>query len=274
MKLNRYTLLTFVALLVIVVALPFYAAQERQRQRAAQTRLHQAYTADAGILYLNNCVACHGLDGAGIGANPPLNTAALATADEQLLFQTIAHPPHGSGMSAWHTTTHTPLNAYQVTQLVTLLRVGNWSNVQAIAANQNLAAPDLPPPDVETAFLEEVTAGDPHQCAACHEEPEVHNARFGLDCVRCHTLQAWQPALLARHTFSLDHGSAASLTCDTCHVDTYVSQTCYGCHDHQVAQMESVHTAFDITVLEPCAACHPTGVPGEAEHMAIKTSGH
>lgn len=127
-----------------------------------------------------------------------------------------------------------------------------------------------PSPSVETAFLDEATADDPHQCAACHEQPDVHNDRFGLDCVRCHTLQAWKPALLARHTFPLNHGSEVSLTCDTCHVDTYVNQTCYGCHDHLPVDMAAIHAAVDIVVLEPCAACHPTGVPGEADHLVAQ----
>jgi hypothetical protein len=114
---------------------------------------------------------------------------------------------------------------------------------------------------------------DPHECRACHEEPEVHAERFGFNCSRCHTLDAWKPALLLRHTFALDHGDKGQVACQTCHTTTYFENTCYGCHDHEVADMKAVHEAEGISELEPCSECHPTGVSGEAERLGYGLGG-
>ncbi len=119
----------------------------------------------------------------------------------------------------------------------------------------------------EEALLQVVDLEDPHHCASCHEEPDLHADRFGLDCVRCHSLEAWQPAMLTRHTFPLDHGDQGTIACETCHIDSYAKYTCYECHDHQPEQMEAVHVAENVMEYETCAACHPTGIPGEAGRL-------
>lgn len=121
---------------------------------------------------------------------------------------------------------------------------------------------------VETECLdchpEQVFAGTPQDCLSCHEDPEVHVGLFGLECDRCHTAQAWVPAELTRHLFPLDHGGEGEIVCETCHENSYVELTCYGCHDHLLGEMIEIHAAEDIdegvdVVEEKCIDCHPTG---------------
>ena len=109
------------------------------------------------------------------------------------------------------------------------------------------------------AFAETV-----RDCTDCHEDPEVHAGEFGLHCDWCHTTAAWSPAQLTVHIFRLDHGDQGEVACETCHTGAYVAHTCYGCHDHQPAEMLELHAQEGIDQLEPCGECHPTGLEGEA----------
>jgi hypothetical protein len=122
-------------------------------------------------------------------------------------------------------------------------------------------------PQCADCHLEHSYTGTSVECAACHADPEIHLGVFGEDCARCHLTNSWQNAKLTEHTFKLDHGGSERLTCETCHEQTYTSYTCYGCHDHQVDDMEQFHKNQEITSLEPCGACHPTGVEKEAERL-------
>jgi hypothetical protein len=110
-----------------------------------------------------------------------------------------------------------------------------------------------------------ILAGTPTDCAGCHEEPAVHAGLFGLDCVRCHTTEAWTPAQLTRHTFPLDHGDEGQIACQTCHTETYAEYTCYNCHEHDPEETAETHIDEGITDFEDCVACHPTGQEDEAE---------
>ena len=107
-------------------------------------------------------------------------------------------------------------------------------------------------------------AEEERDCADCHEDPEVHAGEFGLRCDWCHDTTAWSPAQLTEHIFRLDHGEQGEIACETCHTGAYVAHTCYGCHDHQAAEMVEIHAREGIEQLEPCGECHPTGVEGEA----------
>ena len=60
------------------------------------------------------------------------------------------------------------------------------------------------------------------------------------------------------------HVDQLEVECETCHTGTYTVYTCYGCHDHEPGDMQTVHATEGIVELEPCGDCHPTGQPDEA----------
>jgi len=258
-----YEILGLLALLALVIALPLYTVREPQRMGQAGKGLEAKHVADAAILYLDNCSLCHGFDGAGLGAMPPLSDTALAGADHDALFDAIAHSPHGSAMASWHVSEGGTFSSYQVESLVTLISSAAWDHVVALADEIDAVEVALPSV-VDLAQLEPAEGEDPHECRSCHEEPAVHAERFGLNCARCHNLQAWKPALLTRHTFRLDHGTDQQIACQTCHTDSYSEHTCYGCHDHQLEEMQDIHAVEGILEIDICIECHPTGEPGEA----------
>ena len=271
---NKYYAIGMVALLVVVAALPVYAYLEPYRLTAAQDSLRRQFVAEGATLYVDNCIHCHGATGEGVGPMPPLNNPALASANHDIIYDTIAHSPHGTAMSAWHLDEGGALSSFQVEGLVTLIMDADWGRVAALAAQAGYEPPDPDPPapEVQLATME-ATGEDPHECQACHEEPAVHADRFGLNCSRCHTLEAWKPAYLTRHTFFLDHGDEGKLACATCHTETYADNTCYGCHDHDPAEMEVAHAAEEIYDLDGCAECHPTGQADEAAQLGYGLSG-
>lgn len=109
----------------------------------------------------------------------------------------------------------------------------------------------------DQAYLE-----TPADCVECHAEPELHAGIFGLDCGRCHTDVAWQPAMLTAHTFQIGHSEDVVVNCETCHVGNYVTYPCYSCHSEE--EMRDVHLENEITEYENCISCHPSGREGEA----------
>ena len=260
---NRYTFLGLLALVVLVMVIPFYAFQEQNRLLNAQADLQEQYVQNGSALYLEFCAGCHGPDGEGVGLNPALNRLGMSQADPDTLFQIIARATHGSAMASWHLSEGGIFNDYQIRELVTLIRYGDWVKVNAMAQEQGLEFDSLPTVKVEDISTSMLTETDPHQCIACHEEPKVHTGDFGLDCVRCHSLTAWNPASLTRHTFRLDHGDQGEVACETCHIAKYTENTCYECHEHTPEDVKDVHEGEGIFDYENCIACHPTGKKGE-----------
>jgi len=256
---NRYDLITILSLLVILLALPVYGFREAARLNNAQDNRQTQLVSEGITLYLENCADCHDIDGSGLGVMPALNQADLAESDTEFLYKAIARAAHGSKMTAWHVEEGGSLSDYEIESLVTFIQHANWTDVAATAVAQNVVLSQ--PATIE---LVDVAQDDPHRCSACHEQPDVHINQFGLDCTRCHSLEAWTPALLTRHTFALDHGDEGQVTCETCHTETYANYTCYTCHDHQPDDMLTVHEAEAVFEIDDCIACHPTGAPGEA----------
>jgi hypothetical protein len=103
--------------------------------------------------------------------------------------------------------------------------------------------------------------GTPVECAACHEEPEIHVGVFGQKCQYCHTAEAWHPAMLKEHAFPLNHGAEADSDCATCHSGPYQVYTCYICHDHQPEEIQKSHAKLNLdqASLDDCVACHLDG---------------
>ena len=271
--LSKYRWITFLALAALVIALPVYALGEPERMETAELAMRQLSVEDGAAIYLQSCAQCHGASGEGMGVMPALNNPALADADEEVLFKTIARAAHGSTMAAWHVDEGGILNDYQIEELVALIRFVNWDQVQQLAIVRGFEAPAPPAYELGVAYLEGEAKEDPHTCIACHEEPVMHAGQFGVSCARCHNTIAWTPAQLTKHYFALEHGDQGKVACETCHVSNYYEHTCYGCHDHQPDQMEQVHVRENVVEYDGCVACHPTGQPGEAKQLMAVSAG-
>lgn len=97
-------------------------------------------------------------------------------------------------------------------------------------------------------------------CVSCHAEPVEHAGQFGIDCSACHSTTAWMPAAFtSRHTFPLNHGEGGTVSCSTCHPVSYAAYTCYGCHEHNEANVAGEHREEGISNFENCMECHADG---------------
>ncbi len=265
---QKSTWISLIALLAMVIAIPIYGYREEDRMARAKENLRNEYVQEGIDLYVQNCASCHGADGAGLGMMPPLNNPALAEADEDALFNTIARATHGTAMAAWHVSEGGYLNDYQVNELVALIQHTDWADVETIALKKGFSSPSDPAVESGLEYLSTEDEEDPHQCTDCHEEPALHTELFGINCGRCHNTLAWTPAVLTRHNFALDHGGAGQVDCKTCHPNNYVQYDCYACHeDHQHEEMVTAHNAENIFEFSQCAICHPTGAEDEARQL-------
>ncbi len=178
---NRYHLITLLGLFILVAALPVYAWREPERMEAAQQALRETYVADGAVIYVEHCALCHGVGGEGIGANPPLNTDAIRTADYDFLYKTIARGRYNTAMTAWHQEDGGPLNSYQVDELVAFLRYVDWPQVKELAAQQGVIPPAMPAPAVHDDFLAQVAALGPEGEAWAHGID-----LYAQNCTTCH----------------------------------------------------------------------------------------
>lgn len=262
---EKSKIISLIALLVLVVALPVYGFMEKGRMQQAKAALDDQYMMEGIEIYVQNCAGCHGNAGEGIGMIPGLNRDALIEARADLLFKSIARATHGKAMASWHIDEGGILSDYQLNEVVTMIQKADWIMVSQVAAVRGATQPFIAEGEGGVAYMSVEDLDDPHHCASCHEEPEIHADLFGVNCARCHSATAWTPAVLTSHIFLLDHGGEGEVSCQTCHPAKYGVYDCFACHDnHQYEEMKEVHLAEDIKEFDTCADCHPTGVEGEA----------
>jgi mono/diheme cytochrome c family protein len=168
------------ALLLIVSALGFYILNESNRIVDAQSNVIAAQLEDAMTLYAENCSVCHGLNGEGIGATPPLDGAALRTMPYDDIYKTIARGRYQTAMPAWALEDGGPLSDYQIDELVTLIIYGDWTETGDRTVNLGFA-PLIPfTTDPDPALLAEIANlpdGSTLQTAV---------QLFAANCVACH----------------------------------------------------------------------------------------
>jgi hypothetical protein len=105
-----------------------------------------------------------------------------------------------------------------------------------------------------------VFKGTPQDCVGCHADPEFHAGLFPTECAACHTTAAWSPAQFNQaHTFPINHGEGGPSTCKTCHSERLNAYTCYGCHEHNPAEIAAKHREEGISDFTDCMSCHPSG---------------
>lgn len=168
------------ALLLIVSALGYYILNEPARIVDAQSSVVAVQLDDAMTLYAENCSVCHGLNGEGIGATPPLDSAALRTMPYDDIYKTIARGRYQTAMPAWAFEDGGPLSNYQIDELVTLILYGDWTETGDRTVNLGFA-PLIPfTTDPDPALLAEIANlpdGSTLQTAV---------QLFAANCVACH----------------------------------------------------------------------------------------
>lgn len=265
---DKTKIVSLIALFVLVIALPVYGFMEQARMQQARATLDDQYMMEGIEIYVQNCAGCHGNAGEGVGMIPGLNREALIEARSDLLFKSIARATHGKAMASWHIDEGGILSDYQLNEVVTMIQKGDWMVVAQVAAVRGTTPGFVAEGEGGVAYMSVEDLDDPHHCASCHEEPEIHADLFGINCARCHSATAWKPAVLTSHIFLLDHGGEGEVSCQTCHPAKYGVYDCYACHDnHQYEEMEEVHLTEEIKEFANCATCHPTGVEDEAGRL-------
>ncbi|MBK8020613.1 MAG: c-type cytochrome [Chloroflexi bacterium] len=151
---------------------------EPARQAAAADALHLALLAEGTDLYAENCVACHGANGEGISAYPPLTTAA--DMDVQMIYNTIDRGRYNTGMAAFGVDEGGILSGMQVESLVVMLQADTWDTVAARVANLGLTPPQIVVAEIPAETIAVVDALPngallsagltiyAENCAACH----------------------------------------------------------------------------------------------------------
>jgi hypothetical protein len=100
----------------------------------------------------------------------------------------------------------------------------------------------------------------PQDCFSCHAKSDTHGGSFGKLCGQCHSTDSWANAKFNHTIFPVSHGSDQQVaTCKTCHPANFSTYTCYGCHRHTTASVQSDHEGQSLASLADCIRCHPGG---------------
>jgi len=168
------------ALLLIISALGYYILNEPARIMNAQDDVIAIQMNEAMTLYAENCSVCHGLNGEGIGATPPLNSEALRTMPYEDIYKTIARGRYQTAMSAWSLEDGGPLSDYQIDEMATLILYGDWVETGDRTINLGLAP-----------LIPFTTEPDPALFAEIGNLPDGESLQtavqlFASYCVACH----------------------------------------------------------------------------------------
>lgn len=169
-----------IATLLLFITLGMAILREESRQEAvAEEQRIEAVTAGTD-LFANNCVTCHGADGTGIAANPPLNSDAIREMDVEELLKTIERGRYATTMPAFHVDEGGVLATRDIENIVTLLQYGSWTYVEERVAELGLTPPEIEIVEVPQETLlavQELPDGEllaqgmsfyAENCAACH----------------------------------------------------------------------------------------------------------
>lgn len=98
------------------------------------------------------------------------------------------------------------------------------------------------------------------RCEGCHAAPtDAFHKQITTACTSCHTPQRWKPSTFNHDRFFLldrDHNAS----CATCHTNNdFTRYTCFGCHEHTVANIRSKHEREGVREFTNCVSCHRSG---------------
>jgi hypothetical protein len=105
-------------------------------------------------------------------------------------------------------------------------------------------------------------------CASCHANDDRHGGSLGRLCGQCHNTRSWGGATFSHAGFPTSHGGASA--CVTCHPKGTGTYTCFGCHAHAPASIQSQHGGSSLTSIRNCVQCHQGG--GGFSHRGFPSS--
>ena len=168
------------ALLIISAVLGYYILNEPARIVKAQENVIAMQLDTAMTLYAENCSVCHGLNGEGIGATPPLDSAVLRTMPYADIYKTISRGRYQTAMPAWSIEDGGPLSDYQIDELTILILHGDWAETGTRTVNLGFA-PLIPfTAEPDPALLAEI--GNLPDGATLQAAVQL----FATNCVACH----------------------------------------------------------------------------------------
>jgi mono/diheme cytochrome c family protein len=170
----------FLATLIIVVVVGVAVMREPSRQDDALIELRIDAVSAGTDLFAENCAVCHGASGEGLGATPPLNSAAVRDMDYDVLSHTIERGRYNTVMAAYSVNEGGILTNAEIDNLVAVIQYANWQTVAA-----RVDALGLTPSE---PVVVEVTDD---MLASVHSLPDGETLAAGLqvfatECVACH----------------------------------------------------------------------------------------
>jgi len=180
---NTFLIESFIglgSLFIIVSALGYYMLNEPNRIAEAQAQVLGLQLDEAMTLYAENCSVCHGMNGEGIAAIPPLNNPALKTMTFEDLQKTISRGRYQTAMPAWSIEDGGALSDYQIDELAMLTQYGDWNKTGDRVINLGLAP-----------LIPFTTEPDPALFAQVANLPDGATLQsaiqlFSANCVACH----------------------------------------------------------------------------------------
>jgi cbb3-type cytochrome c oxidase subunit III len=181
---QKWTIIGFIFTAIIALALPIYAMQENNRMAQAQTDL-LAHSIDQGeIIYAENCVVCHGIDGLGIGAYPGLDNDGVRGMDYDTIFKTIERGRYNTAMAPWGVNEGGVLNDMEIDQLIAMIQYGDWAGAAHTVEQLGLSPPTVISVEISEDILADL-ATLPHGETIASALPI-----YAANCVGCHGAQA------------------------------------------------------------------------------------
>ena len=177
---QKWTIIGFIATVILAVALPVYAFNESNRMTQAQTTLLNESIDQGQVTYAQNCVVCHGADGSGIGAYPALDNQGVREMDYETVFKVIERGRYNTAMAAWGVKEGGVLNEMQIDQLIAMLQHGQWADTAQTVVQLGLNPPTVISAEISPDALAQV-ANLPHGQVLAAALP-----LYAAKCTGCH----------------------------------------------------------------------------------------
>ena len=172
----------------------------------------------------DRCIACHALPDIGLRTTKGVATAAVSAA----------------GASKLRGSFHQQL-----------------TEQNCMACHSDHAGPKLNQHNRKPFSHELLRTEARERCESCHAPPDDNmHKTLKAGCTQCHKAQAWKPATFEHDKhFVLDKDH--NVACTTCHTTAdHQTYTCYGCHEHTLANIRRKHVKEGIQNFENCVQCH------------------